>query len=72
MDGQVASVVRGKIRHKFEMEAQMGSHVNEGASYHGGVGNAWFDQGWTRLGSSLGKGEVHALKAGRRSSRRCE
>ena len=28
MDGQVASVVRGKIRHKFEMEAQMGSHVN--------------------------------------------
>ena len=28
MDGQVASVVRGKIRHKFEMETQMGSHVN--------------------------------------------
>ena len=28
MDGQVASAVRGKIRHKFEMEAQMGSHVN--------------------------------------------
>ena len=28
MDGQVASVVRGKIRHKFEMEAQMGNHVN--------------------------------------------
>ena len=28
MDGQVASVVRGKIRHKVEMEAQMGGHVN--------------------------------------------
>ena len=28
MDGQVASAVRGKICHKFEMEAQMGSHVN--------------------------------------------
>ena len=28
VDGQVASAVWGKIRHKFEMEAQMGSHVN--------------------------------------------
>ena len=28
MDGQLASAVRQKIRRKFEMEAQMGSHVN--------------------------------------------
>ena len=28
---------------------------SEGASYHVGVGTDWFDQGWTRLGSSHGE-----------------
>ena len=37
---QVTPVVRGKIRHKFEMkgtDGQLGECNSEGASYHGGA-----------------------------------
>ena len=66
----MAPVVRGKIRHTFEMRVQIGECNREGSSYHGGVGAGCFGQGCDLLGSPHAERRGQGLD--RRSSLRYE